>query len=109
MSFYNPGDVVVVNFPYRDNPTRFKPRPGLIISIEDENYYRVCQITTTNRHSAQRGDWILASSQLGQALGINKDSFLNIDNILILHKSSILGGPIGEHPDFEDLVDRFGL
>ena len=107
MSFYQPGEVIRAYFPF-DEPTGGKPRPVLILDIESDQLYKCCMITSTDRTGKCKGEWILKDSTLGKALGLDRNSFINLDNIKLIPRSLVeaLKSPQGEYPDFDDFLQR---
>ena len=84
MSRYNSGDVVLVQFPYREDRTRFKKRPAIIIREDTQGEYLICQITGTDRRGKNKGYWIEADSEDGKQMKLQKDSFVNADMTTIV-------------------------
>lgn len=109
MGDFSPGDIIVVNYPYREDPTKFSVRPAMIISKLDDNHYKMSQITTTNRVGELRGEWIDKNSIEFKMMGIQSPSFINLENILIVPKSLIKYGPIGNYPNIEGLLKLYNL
>jgi hypothetical protein len=109
MSDFSPGDIMVVNFPYREDPTRFSKRPAMIISKKDDNHYMMSQITRTNRVGEIKGEWIDQNSDELEEMGLDEPSFINLENILPVPKSLIIYGPIGKYPDVEKLLKLYNL
>jgi mRNA-degrading endonuclease toxin of MazEF toxin-antitoxin module len=70
---YKRGDVVTLEFPYKENRTITKPRPVVILEtfVKDECY--VCKVTKTNRTGQLSGRWVLKESEEGKLMGIDYD------------------------------------
>lgn len=110
MPNYQPGEVIRAYFPF-DGPKGGKPRPVLILAIESERYYRCAKITGTDMTGKCKGEMVSNISALGRAMGLNKPSYINLDNIKDIPLSLIdaLKSPQGEYPDFDDFLDRHGI
>lgn len=110
MSFYQPGEVIRAYFPF-DGPRGGKPRPVLILEIESDQLYKYAMITGTNRTGECKGEWVSEVSSLGMSMGLDKASFINLDNIKSIPRSLIeaLKSPQGIYPEFDDFIDRHGL
>ncbi|GEM_PF-3465229 len=83
-SGYNLGDVVLVQFPFSDNPQKSKLRPAVIIEINDIPLFLLVQITGTNKTGKCEGRWVISTADDGQMMGLLKDSFLNYSNFVEL-------------------------
>jgi len=110
MPNYQPGEVIRAFFPY-DGPKGGKPRPVLILSIISDQYYRCAMITGTNLSGKRKGEMISHVSAIGREMGLDKDSFINLENIKDIPLSLIeaLKSPQGEYPDFDEFLDRHGI
>lgn len=109
MDAFSPGDIVVVKFPYREDPIMFSVRPAMIISKHGDDHYYMSQITCTNRTGELKGEWIDEKSKEYKAMKLKKPSFINLENILSVHKALINYGTGGKYPDFEKLVKLYKL
>lgn len=83
-SGYNIGDVVLVHYPYKEDPSITKLRPAVIVDITETPILLFVQITSTNRSDTNDGRWIVSTSNAGKMMGLRKDSFLNYGNFLKL-------------------------
>lgn len=79
---YHPGDVVLCNFPLRQNPAQFTLRPALVMRAYPPDKYALAQITSTDRSDKLQGKWIPMASKLGTEMKLRSDSFINLSNIL---------------------------
>ncbi|MFN8886656.1 MAG: type II toxin-antitoxin system PemK/MazF family toxin, partial [Cyclobacteriaceae bacterium] len=80
---YRVGDVVLCNFPYREDPTQFTKRPALVMKVTNAGLsYMLAQITSTNRTDSLTGFWIEVTSKKWSSMGLKNDSFINLSNIL---------------------------
>lgn|SRR5690606_30171564 len=79
---YQPGDVVLCNFPFQEDPTQFKKRPALILRCLSNNRYLIAQITSTDRRDQCAGLWIQRISFAGIKMNLRMDSFLNLSRII---------------------------
>ncbi len=109
MATFSPGDIVIVNYPFREDPTQFSKRPAMIISKKDDGHYFMSQITRTNRSGVLKGEWIDEGSKEFISMGLKKASFINLENILPVHKSLICHGPVGKYPDLNRLLKLYKL
>lgn len=109
MSFFQPGDIIIVWFPFEEDISKGKPRPAMVISIEDTNSYRVCQITKTNKTNKNRGQWIEKGTELYNSMGCDCECFINLDNIITVDKRLIRVGQAGVYPNVEDLFEKFNI
>jgi len=109
MPEFSPGDIVVVNYPYREDPTRYSRRPGMIISRHDASHYYISQITRTNRTGEIKGEWVDSKSVEYTAMRLDCPSFINLENILSVPESMIIHGPIGKYPDVESLLKLYHI
>ena len=103
MPKFHRGDVVIVQFPFKDG-IGSKIRPAVIIREEYTDEYLICQITKNNRSDKLRGFWILQDSDDGRKMGIREDSFVNADNTICL-KAFMFNGKIGYFPYIEELEE----
>ena len=111
MSFYQPGEVIWARLPYQDNPAKSKIRPVLVLSIESETLVKVSKITKTNYSKKYRGVWIEHDSSVGKEMGLNCDSFIDLDTIVIIPTSNIIGlkSPVGEYHELDELLRKFRI
>lgn len=79
---YSPGDVVLLPFPYEEDPSKFKYRPALIIDINDGIKLATLKITGTNKISQKKGMWVEKDSKRGMLMGLTKDSFIDCSRIV---------------------------
>ena len=105
---YSPGDTIVVNYPYREDPTLFKPRPAMIISKVSEKIYCIAKITTKNHTSRFKGEWIDEKSKEYIPMGIGEPSFIFLEQFIKI-PSSLIKYPIGKYPDVEQLFKIHGI
>ena len=110
MSDYEPGDVLIVRFPFQEDPTKFKIRPALLLSVEGDTY-TVCRITKTNRSGSNKGEWIHSDTLVGGELGLNCDSFIDLDTIRHIRASFIIHhkSPIGEYRELGILLSKYDI
>jgi len=110
MSDYEPGDVLIVRFPFQEDTTKMKIRPALLLSVDDDTY-TVCRITKTNRSGTNKGEWIHSNTMVGRELGLNCDSFIDLDTIRRIKASYIIHdkSPIGEYREFDKLLSKYDL
>jgi hypothetical protein len=106
---YDPGDVLTVYYPFREDPARFTRRPALFIRDNKNGTYKMCQITRTNRTGEIKGEWIDKSSKEYKEMGLKMPSFINLENILDVPKSMVLWGPIGKYEDIERLLELYNI
>jgi len=56
MDMYKQGDIVIVRYPFSDNPKKLKMRPAVIVSNEKsnnlDNDYLICPITSSIRSTS---------------------------------------------------------
>ena len=95
---YEIGDIIIVFFPFSDK-SDIKKRPALITDVGD-NFYEICQITSTNRTRQFKGVWINKDSFIGKQMGIKKNSFINFENRIKITDDFILK-KIGFYADFK--------
>ncbi|MGM1429563.1 type II toxin-antitoxin system PemK/MazF family toxin [Sphingobacterium lactis] len=74
---YEIGDVVWVHYPFEDDPQITKLRPAVIVEIDDIPTFLMVQITSKNRSDKNEGRWVTAQSDVGQMMGLKRDSFIN--------------------------------
>ena len=80
---YQPGDVVLCKFPFRQDPSQFTVRPALVMRvINNWISYKLAQITSTDRRDKLCGAWIKQKSNEGMKMRLRNDSFINLSNIL---------------------------
>jgi hypothetical protein len=86
------GDVVECLFPYQEDPTKFKKRPGLILKVEYNGQIPIfitAKITTTDNSSYIVGKVIPARSREGRQMRFTDDSFIHLENIARLPRFAI--------------------
>lgn len=104
---YRQGDIIWVNFPFADNPIRFKPRPALIVSNERSNSLDndliIAQIT-----SVLRGDEF--STELTSVMvhkSLPKISEIRCNKIATVRNNLILGKMTSLKPEYlKDILDK---
>lgn len=101
---YSPGDIILVNFPYREDKNLFSKRPAFVIKNMGNGTHKVCQITGTDRRGELKGEWIDPESSEYEPMNLRKPSFINFENIIDLPNSLIIHGPIGKYPNAEKLL-----
>ena len=99
---YKRGDVVTLEFPYKENRTITKRRPVVILEIfvKDECY--VCKVTKTNRSGQLPGKWVLKDSPDGKIMGLDNDSFVSSSDTITV-KMGVIKAKIGECPFIEEI------
>lgn len=107
MSDFEPGDILLVRFPFQEDPTILKTRPALLLSV-DNGIYTVCRITTKDRSGKNRGEFIHSDTMVGKELGLDFDSFIDLDTIRHLKRSLIIRS-IGEYREFNELLSKYGI
>ncbi|MGJ1196270.1 type II toxin-antitoxin system PemK/MazF family toxin [Sphingobacterium spiritivorum] len=100
---YNIGDVVLVHFPYKEDPQKTKPRPAVIINKNSIPIFVLVQITSTNRSDKLKGKWIPKDSAYGKSMGLLCDSFVNYENIVKLNSMYIIR-KIGDCPFTDEIL-----
>lgn len=105
MTTYEPGDVVVVPFPFSDLPVA-KPRPALVVSAASANKRGLtvlAMITTARDHEAAQDVVIQNGDQAGlRAASVVRAKVFSLDNRLISRR-------IGRLSDDDRLAARKGL
>ena len=104
MPSYKPGDTVICYFPYDDG--RLKIRPGLVIGSRKGKLFVVSQITTRDRSERLAGEWIPAGSSVCDTMGLDRSSFINMNNLKVL-PASFLIKKIGRYEPWDDFEERF--
>ena len=100
---FKAGAIIVARVDFKDSPTpQYKNRPVMVISFQDD-YYTVAPITGTNRTNICLGKWIIKDSPTGVAMGLRKDSFINMSAIINLPPFAT-GEKIGVCPIFPELM-----
>lgn len=80
---YQVGDVVFCRFPLREDPSKYLPRPALIMKVVvPGKLFKAAQITSTDRRGRQCGYWIEKKSSHNRIMRLKTDSFINLANIL---------------------------
>jgi len=105
MADFQPGDIIIVKFPYKEDPTQFKDRPAMVMSKTDQNLYTIAKITTKDRTRELKGEWIDERSPEFKMMGIDQPSFIRLEDFIKVPKSLIKGKPIGKYPDFTKLIE----
>lgn len=90
---YKRGDVVLAPVPFKDK-AEAKVRPVIILETFTDDC-ESCKITGTNRTEQLSGRWVLKDSDDGKAMGLDKDSFISIEDTIIV-KMSYIHKKIGE-------------
>jgi hypothetical protein len=95
MPVYHKGDVVIVRFPFSENPSQDKIRPGIILadcSLSPAEKYPVCKITSVKPNSAYHPHYreVSINSVEGREMGLRQDSFIVCDAIELLESFLIL-------------------
>lgn len=90
MAAYEIGDVVLVHFPFREDPQQTKPRPAIIIDKDGVPTFVLVQITSTNRSDKLKGKWVPKDSKAGKSMGLLCDSFVNYENVVRLSSLYII-------------------
>jgi len=75
---YEEGDVVLVHYPFREDPTKTKLRPAVVADASETPL--LVLVTGTDRRAKAPGRWIPCRSAAGVMMGLRKDSFLNYGN-----------------------------
>ncbi len=109
MADFLPGDIIVVDFPYEENPSIFKSRPALVISKIDATHYLIAKITKTNLVGKIKGEWIDEKSKEYLSMRLNFPSFIRLENLISIPVSLIKKGPIGKYPDIENLLKIYDV
>lgn len=94
MTTYNRGDIILVYYPYSDDPTKVKKRPGLVIqdngiSIHN-NSYIIAQITTQLRDGATTQVVIKKNSKNWNKTGLLDTCAVSTDVLHTFHFSQII-------------------
>jgi len=89
MSPYKRGDVVMLHFPFKEDPTKTKFRPAVVLEDEDDPIFALIQCTSTNRSDKLKGLWVIKDSPEGRIMGILKDTFINVSNVVRLNRYAI--------------------
>jgi len=110
MAKFSPGDVVLVRFPFADS-MQYKIRPALVVYEDSTNEYLVCQITRKNKSNTNDGYWVAKDSKNGRAMGLETDSFLNLEVSIILRADFFFIKRIGHCPQkiLEKVEEYFEL
>jgi hypothetical protein len=89
---YNPGDVVLVHFPWdeADGTINWKLRPAVVLEINSPEERLLIQITSKNRSKTSPGVWITKESDEGHRMGLLTDSFINLAVKKELHVRDIV-------------------
>ncbi|WP_019989280.1 type II toxin-antitoxin system PemK/MazF family toxin [Rudanella lutea] len=101
LALYQPGDLVVVHFPFTDI-TSTKRRPALVISNEVINQtgdYLLMQVTSQVKHDGLSIP-LLAANYSGAPLPLT--SFVRIHKIFLLNESLIVRKVAATHIAFRD-------
>src|SRR5690242_283515 len=101
---YQVGDVVLCNFPLREDPSKFTLRPALVTNVLGNDMYRCAQITSNDRTGSLTGKWILMNSKEGKQMGLKMDSFVSLTNILPVPDYAIKK-LLGNCPIIKELID----
>ena len=86
MQSYSIGDVVLVNFPYEDDSTKFKIRPAVIIS-QGSNGISAIALKVTSTPPRDRMDFQLISWALA---GLNKQSTVRTSKRILIRYDAII-------------------
>lgn len=108
MADYSPGEIIVVNCPYQEDPTIFKPRPVMIISKVKEEIYLIAKITTKNHTGRYKGEWIDEKSKEFEHMGIGFPSFILLEQFMQI-PVTLIKYPIGRYPAVEQLFKIHNL
>lgn len=105
---FHAGDVVLCNFPYREDPTKWKRRPALVlkaVTVSGKEKYTIAQITTTDRtHDPNvHGKLIDIKSSAAKQMGLLSTSFVNLSTIKVVSRD-IIKEAIGSCPIFSELM-----
>lgn len=94
MPIYKVGDVVWCKFPFEDDPTKFKQRPGLIVNVTtvgSSTYYHMAKITSaTSNDIGHVGRIVKSFSKAGKDMNLVSDSFIHLDKIARLRDFAII-------------------
>jgi hypothetical protein len=95
MPRYHTGDVVIVRFPYTDDPKQDKVRPAVVISepqSPDGEQYLVCKITRPKPDPLYYPGFhaVKMASIEGKEMGLLQDSFVVYDTVALLEPFLIL-------------------
>lgn len=103
---YHEGHVVECHFPFEEDSSLSKPRPGLVVRIDGNNEYLVVKITGTNYSGTQEGFWIKESDDEYLDMNLDKPSFVQIERHVTLHASEFFNdiSPTGQCSD--DFLDK---
>lgn len=108
MANYAPGEIIVVNYPFKEDPTLFKPRPAMIISKISEELYCIAKITTKNQTGRYKGEWIDENSKEYEPMGIGLPSFIFLEQFIQI-PITLIKYPIGRYPDVHQLFKIHNL
>ncbi|MDH5381458.1 MAG: hypothetical protein OEW75_11430 [Cyclobacteriaceae bacterium] len=92
MTKFLPGDVILLKFPFQEDRSKFKQRPGVVIDVSDQDSkYFVAQITKTDHRAKGRVcKGILRDSDTGKKMKIKVNSFINLSNTSEIHEIDII-------------------
>jgi mRNA interferase MazF len=89
MSKYRQFDIILVNYPFSDDPTQTKIRPALIVgndaSSSDDDDYLCCPITSTFR----RGEFGIKLTENDLSVSLKIDSELRCNKIYTIRENLI--------------------
>ena len=109
MSRYKTGDVVWADYAFFDTikgRMDFKPRPFIVIDVEDnsDNVVVICS-TKTHQSVKYKGIIVLEKSVEGQQMGIVEDTFIYLDRTIILTNKEIRRR-IGTCPIIDEIIKK---
>lgn len=108
MAEFSPGDIIIANVPFEENPTLFKLRPAMVVSMEENNQYSIAKITKTDLTGKFKGEWIEFNSFHYKAMRLDFPSFIKLEALILIPRSSIVKR-IGKYPNIEKLLHKHGL
>jgi mRNA interferase MazF len=115
MTDYNPGDVVLIPFPFTDLST-VKQRPAIILSSADFNLHHqdaICAAITSHVPEVLTSDEYLLSDEEQREAGLPKPSIIKVGKLVTLDQRLIrkqLGRipPAGQEQLIQIVMDIFG-
>jgi len=109
MSRYKRGDVILADYAFFNTVKGrldFKPRPFVVIDVEDEtdNVVVICS-TKTHQSVNYKGIIVLEKSEAGRQMNLAEDTFIYLDRTVILTNKEIRRR-IGTCPIIEEIIEK---
>ena len=113
MRRYHRGDVVLVRYPYEEDSTKDKLRPGIVIaepSLTGDGLYCICKISHMKPNLAYHPHYIEVklSSVEGMEMGIIRDSYIHLD-VNMLVADYLIYRRIGFYYGAEEIYSKYYL